>query len=302
VHCAAPAALVDPAAHATQTAEDVWPASALEVPAAHNEHDTLPMEDHEPAGQVAHVESESALVALLAVPAGHSTHSEWSDEAYSPTVHEVHAVDAEDETWPGAHAEHSAAPDEEPVEEPAVHVSHDDIPVEAANVPNAHGVQTALLAAAVAALEVPRGQPTQAVASALENRPDVQVVHSLARSAEIEPGAHATHDASTEAPAAALNLPAAHATHDEAGRSANVPARHCTQTVEAAVETNPGLQRVQVDEPLVTPVKEPATHVAHCVRPAVSAKRPEAQGSQTSELVAFTIALTLPAAHSTHTL
>jgi hypothetical protein len=221
------------------------------VPGAHSEHDALPVLAHAPAGQVAHVATESALVALLAVPAGHGKHEEWSGEAYSPTVQDAHDVEAGDETEPGAHAEHSLAPAEAPVKEPAGHVSQDDMPV--------------------AALDVPSGQPTHEAASALANRPAVHAVHSLACVAEIEPGAHATQDASEDAPAAALNLPVEHATQDDAGGSAKVPARHCTHAVEAEAETKPALQGVHADEPLWTPVEEPAGHVVHCVRPCVAA-------------------------------
>jgi hypothetical protein len=77
---------------------------------------------------------------------------------------------------------------------------------------------------------------------------------------------------------------------------------HSLHALAEPVEMNPLAQAEHVDAPAAKPVKEPARHVVQDVSPTVGANEPSAQDSHATPLVAFTMALTLPASHGTHTL
>ncbi len=65
----------DPEGHGEHDADDVWPTSALNVPAGQDVQVELPgVEEYVPAAQSVHVAFDEAPDAELFVPAGHAVH------------------------------------------------------------------------------------------------------------------------------------------------------------------------------------------------------------------------------------
>jgi hypothetical protein len=116
IHCVAPGAEKEPAAHAHEA----------------------PLKHAEPAEHGAHVEAPTEA---LCVPFGHATHvGEPETAAKRPMAHAVHAVELAPLVNPGGHSVAFTPPVPEKHHDPAGHARHDDCAVRFWYVPEAQAV------------------------------------------------------------------------------------------------------------------------------------------------------------------
>ncbi len=261
----------EPTAHGVQVEAAV--ATPVALPAGHGEQEAEPVDAANcVAMQSTHVDAAVAPVAELDFPAAHAVHvpTVLAPVAvlYRPATQFVHTLVGEPAHLPGGHCVHVEALAAAFVYEPAVH----DKQAEAATpeyVPRVeHGEHDA-----VEAPVVPRNEPAG------------QSVHTDAPVVVMKrPVAQGWHVDSVVAPVAALNFPAAHSVHNVVEPLDHAPVPHDEH----------------VDAPVATPVKEPAGHAPHVVKPEVAVNWFDGHETQVDSALAPMAALALPAAHAVH--